>query len=98
MPKHPPAFWLHGLGVLSAAATLAACGTLPSTAPTPLKAAVGAPLQNCAALATQFRFDQTAGHLSHPGARRRTEARRKRGSGALSGERRDEATQGQRRT
>jgi len=63
MPKHPPSFWLQGLGFFPAAAMLVACGTMPGTAaaptPAPLKAATGAPLQNCAALATQFRFDQT---------------------------------------
>jgi hypothetical protein len=63
MPKHPPSFWLQGLGFFPAAAMLVACGTMPGTAaaptPAPLKAATGAPLQSCAALATQFRFDQT---------------------------------------
>ena len=61
MPKHSPSLRLQGLGVITVATALIACGTLPGTAPAPapLKAATGAPLQNCAALATQFRFDQT---------------------------------------
>ena len=56
---------LHGtaLRCLPAAALVAAltaCTTTNMGAPTgPLKAATGAPLQNCAALASQFRFDQT---------------------------------------
>jgi feruloyl esterase len=63
MPKHSPSFRLQGLGIISVGFALIACGTSPGTAtaptPAPLKAATGAPLQSCAALATQFRFDQT---------------------------------------
>jgi feruloyl esterase len=42
-----------------AAVLLAACGTLPDPAPPVLKAATGARLQQCTALATQFRHERT---------------------------------------
>ena len=35
MPKHPPSFWLQGLGFFPAAAMLVACGTMPGTAAAP---------------------------------------------------------------
>ena len=45
MPKHSPLFRLQGLGIISVATALIACGTSPGTAtaptPVPLKAEIG---------------------------------------------------------
>jgi len=50
---------LQGLSVLSAIGVLAACGTLQSTSPAPLKAATGATLPNCEALASKLQLPNT---------------------------------------
>ena len=49
----------QGLGVLSAVGVLVACGTLQSTSPAPLKAATGASLPNCEALASKLQLPNT---------------------------------------
>jgi hypothetical protein len=51
--------WMQGLGLAAASAALVACSVLPGPPPSPMKAATGASLQQCAALATQFSFEQT---------------------------------------
>ena len=50
---------LQGLGVLSALSVLVACGTLQSTPVAPLKAATGANLPNCEALASKLQLANT---------------------------------------
>jgi pimeloyl-ACP methyl ester carboxylesterase len=50
---------LQGLGVLSALGVLVACGTLQSTSPAPLKAATGASLPQCEALASTLQLPHT---------------------------------------
>jgi len=50
---------LQGLGVLSALGVLVACGTLPGTSPAPLKAATGANLPSCEALASKLQLPHT---------------------------------------
>ena len=50
---------LQGLGVLSAVGVLVACGTLQSTTVAPLKAATGASLPNCDALANKLQLPNT---------------------------------------
>ena len=50
---------LQGLGVLSAISVLVACGTLQSHSVAPLKAATGANLPNCEALASQLQLPHT---------------------------------------
>jgi hypothetical protein len=50
---------LQGLGVLSAICVLVACGTLQSTPPAPLKAATGASLAQCEALAAKLQLPNT---------------------------------------
>jgi pimeloyl-ACP methyl ester carboxylesterase len=50
---------LQGLGVLSAFGVLVACGTLQSSSIAPLKAATGASLPSCDALASQLQLPNT---------------------------------------
>ena len=50
---------LQGLGVLSAVGVLVACGSLQSTPPAPLKAATGASLSQCEALASSLQLPHT---------------------------------------
>jgi pimeloyl-ACP methyl ester carboxylesterase len=50
---------LQGLGVLSAVGVLVACSTLPSSAVAPLKAATGASLAQCEALASKLQLPHT---------------------------------------
>ncbi len=50
---------LQGLGVLSAIGVLVACGTLQSHSVAPLKAATGANLPHCEALASQLQLPHT---------------------------------------